>query len=180
MKRYKPLSLEALRHLDPNTLATDLGFNDLPVDIFGIIRSLGVGVYYIPDTQNFEAVWRQIQVRDSVSEIFISPKEPRFCQRFSAAHELGHLILHTHHLEGDGVLRRESKSDPYRFEEREADFFAAQVLMPRHRVGAHLEAGMSPRELASIYDVSSTAMSIRIREIIGIRRQMMDQNQFIR
>ena len=50
--------------------------------------------------------------------------------RFTAAHEIGHLILHPHHVMHrdrplDGGFRQ---SDPY---EREADYFAACFLMPK-------------------------------------------------
>ena len=63
-------------------------------------------------------------------------------RRFTVAHELGHYFLEGHykHIFADGNSRHESASgyssdDPF---EREADAFAAALLMPRRTVQASL------------------------------------------
>lgn len=55
--------------------------------------------------------------------------------RFNLAHELGHLVLHMH-SGGDGQLS-ESASE-HRQQEREADAFASNLLMPAEDIRDHL------------------------------------------
>lgn len=177
MNASPPDTLTVLRRTNPNRLAYELGFKSAPIDVFGLIRALGIGLFYIPDEPQFESISGQIQVQDSIPQIFISPHEALVRQRFSAAHELGHLILHTDELLHNGVLHRELRNDGYDQYEREADFFAAQLLMPSHLVGGYLESGLSVPALAKIFKVSSMAMSIRVREILGTHRQLTSQQR---
>lgn len=67
-------------------------------------------------------------------KVFISTRYPRVVQNFTAAHELGHAVLHPH----IDVKHRELPKDgpgyePAR-EEREADWFATEFLMPEKQV----------------------------------------------
>lgn len=76
-------------------------------------------------------IWR----RDR-STILISSRYSFEIQRFTAAHEIGHYILHP--FVGDRTLHREMATDGTRTTrselEREADYFAACLLMPRRAV----------------------------------------------
>lgn len=70
------------------------------------------------------------------STILVSGRFPYEVQRFTAAHEIGHFILHPNI--GDRTLHREmavGSVSHYRSHiEREADYFAACLLMPRNAV----------------------------------------------
>jgi Zn-dependent peptidase ImmA (M78 family)/DNA-binding XRE family transcriptional regulator len=90
--------------------------------------------------------------------------EPR--QRFTVAHELGHLLLGHHadfHLDlSSSVMAGEPPGYDWRHE-RAANSFAANLLMPaglvrRDRVEGH----MTPSKLAARYRVSEEAMGIRL------------------
>jgi Zn-dependent peptidase ImmA (M78 family) len=94
-------------------------------------------------------------------------------QRFTAAHELGHYIFHRDLL-GDGVgdnraYRTDGTNRPNAnirpIHERQANSFAANVLMPRHRL---IDVGNeSTAALAARFGVSVQAMAIRLgRQIL--------------
>jgi len=76
--------------------------------------------------------------------------------RFTAAHELGHLVLHHDSVPGD------------REQEREADAFAAEFLTPSAEIYPLLPARMDLNALAKIsaqWGVSVTSLIIRCREV---------------
>jgi Zn-dependent peptidase ImmA (M78 family) len=99
-------------------------------------------------------------------------------QRFTIAHELGHFLLHkgqTIHLdEGRGAftvnLRNTESSRGEDNDEREANLFAAELLMParfleRDLRGKNLdllEDGMTLKRLAKKYRVSEQALTFRL------------------
>jgi hypothetical protein len=95
-----------------------------------------------------------------------------FC-RFTVAHELGHYFLggHWEHLFAEGEGRHDSESgfasdDPY---EREADAFAAALLMPRELFKAactKVQSGLAAVEgLAEKCGTSLTATAIRYADL---------------
>jgi Zn-dependent peptidase ImmA (M78 family) len=96
-------------------------------------------------------------------------------QRFSIAHELGHLELHEgrpiivdHLVRGRVNMRDERSSLATSREEIEANGFAAALLMPADWISADLDdslgepAGKKIEALARKYDVSKEAMEWRL------------------
>jgi hypothetical protein len=76
-------------------------------------------------------------VENGVSRIGYSPYESEVRQRFTIAHELGHFILHMKEKENglfvDNVkvmYRKQAPSRAQLLKEREANEFAANILMP--------------------------------------------------
>lgn len=69
-----------------------------------------------------------------LAKVYISTRQSRVVQNFTAAHELGHALLHPH----VDVKHRELPMDGPRggssWEEREADWFASEFLMPEKQV----------------------------------------------
>jgi len=93
-------------------------------------------------------------------------------QRFTLAHELGHYMLHRH-LVGDGLdddmAYRSTEVGKYHNtligpkEEREANKFAANLLMPRDAINRErIRLHDSVAEMAQLFGVSEHAMSIRM------------------
>lgn len=89
-------------------------------------------------------------------------------QRFTVAHEIGHHILHA-----DDVLHFDitEKPDALHFradkiqspQETEANFFAAELLMPAELIKKCVESGIVyVSELAKYFKVSEEAMSYRL------------------
>lgn len=98
-------------------------------------------------------------VRDSTPYVFLNTSRSGERQRFDAAHELGHLVLHG-----------EQDMEPSTSKEREAEAnrFAATFLMPRTAVltqsmrNASLERILAAR---SFWKVSAMAMTHRLHEL---------------
>ncbi|WP_020144463.1 XRE family transcriptional regulator [Terracoccus sp. 273MFTsu3.1] len=98
-------------------------------------------------------------IQDGVPYVFLNTSKSGERQRFDAAHELGHLVLHGH-LE---MVPATSKS-----REAEANAFAANFLMPRSAVlaqsmnGAGIDRILAAR---SYWRTSAMAMTHRLREL---------------
>jgi Zn-dependent peptidase ImmA (M78 family) len=97
-------------------------------------------------------------------------------QRFTIAHELCHLEFHDDsELRVDGevvVVGHRNSDEPLSPREREANLFAAELLMPDHLIKRDLNvANAMPleaaiRNLACRYAVSVQAMGVRLRDYV--------------
>lgn len=102
----------------------------------------------------------------------INATDPDTRQRFTLAHEIGHYMLHRH-LVGDGLdddrAYRSTEVGKYHNtligpkEEREANKFAANLLMPREAINREkAKDGATVSQMAMLFGVSEHAMSIRM------------------
>lgn len=84
-------------------------------------------------------------------------------RRFTIAHEIGHFVLHPERVAPE---RGGSVNAAGRAQEREADQFAAELLMPealvRDAVGRQ---GVDLQRLADRFEVSQQAMRTRLRSL---------------
>lgn len=97
--------------------------------------------------------------RDAVPYVFLNTSKTGERQRFDAAHELGHLVLHSE-LEMDPSTSKER--------ETEANAFASSFLMPRTAVESQeMRAASVDRILVarSYWRVSAMAMTHRLHEL---------------
>jgi Zn-dependent peptidase ImmA (M78 family) len=84
-------------------------------------------------------------------------------------HEIGHFMLHPQRA---AAQRGGPTTIGTRALERQADAFAAELLMPAHLVRqAALEEGADARRLADRFEVSVAAMSTRLRRLGLAERQ---------
>jgi hypothetical protein len=82
-------------------------------------------------------------------------------RRFPIAHAIGHFVLHPHRL---APQRGGGGNAAWQAQEREADQFAAELLMPESLVReAVLLRGPDADRLADRFDVSRKAMQTRLR-----------------
>ena len=108
---------------------------EVPIDVDEAVKRLGGQVTYVDSLQ--EGMEAMVKRTGERFEIVLDKNKPKLRQRFSIAHELGHLFLHMGYLVDSD---RWQKSDDYkdavffRFgyseEEEEAHEFAAAFLMP--------------------------------------------------
>lgn len=119
-----------------HSLHRDLGIRDLierqngaRVDVFGAIGKLGATLMFQPLDKLLGAY-----VPAEEPGILITTRRPLPVQRFTGAHELGHLVMrHEPSLDDEKILRRApfstaaSRADQ---QEREADAFASMFLTP--------------------------------------------------
>lgn len=149
--------------------------NQIPVPVERIAASLGAAVRYQP----FEAddisglLLRQDGQRPIIG---VNSVNASVRQRFTIAHEIGHLLLH----EGKGLIldrlvrvnfRDAVSSTATDRQEREANAFAAALLMPDEQIiqqlqhltsGTHKSDTKIVQSLAKAFDVSRQAMEFRL------------------
>lgn len=133
-----------------------------PVDVVSLARRMGVEVRFVRD-----APWSgHLQVKDGRALIEVRELEQSpFRQRFTVAHELGHLLLHP---------LREAFRDNDAFaggpRETQANAFAAGLLMPLWMLDP---IAMSSRatlsSLTRTFEVSEAAMRIRLGQLAGLK-----------
>lgn len=84
--------------------------------------------------------------------------------RFTLAHELGHLFLHTSERLGFARHHPSSRGNHSFFEDSEwqADRFAAELLTPAHELRA---SGLSALQIVVAYGVSKSSANIRIHSL---------------
>ena len=114
--------------------------------------------------------------------IAVEKQQSKARQRFTIAHELGHLLLH----DGEEIrvdtnfrvnLRSPESSTAEDIEEIEANAFAASLLMPDHFLRSDLQNfvldiddARQVQELARRYEVSAQAMTIRLLNLLSLGR----------
>ena len=104
--------------------------------------------------------------------IFYDDTKPPSRQRFSIAHEIGHIILHN--PTGATVLNREMSpnDDPLEFE---ANIFASRLLAPLCVL--HLLNVRAPEEISELCNISLIAARIRYERLRVIRKRDRDRRE---
>jgi Zn-dependent peptidase ImmA (M78 family) len=95
--------------------------------------------------------------------IYVNRDEPEVRQRFTAAHEIAHFVLHRHLIGealADDEFYRSKLSSPL---EAEANSMAADILMPWNLINEITQSGVKDlAALAERLEVSETALAIRL------------------
>jgi predicted transcriptional regulator len=100
----------------------------------------------------------------ATSEIWVRRDESETRRRFTIAHEVGHHFLHS---DGATVLCRpvdvDQADETARAKEREANRFAAELLMPEPLIRERVKVdGLDVTALAGTFNVSPIAMAFRL------------------
>lgn len=154
------------------------GISKPPVPVEKIATALGASLSYEP-FEDKDAISGMLFRDGNRTVIGINSAHGRTRQRFSVAHELGHLLLHEGKLFVDRVarinLRDETSSKATDKEEIEANSFAAAILMPEEFVvrevakrferSSTIKPDILISELARLFDVSKEAMDYRLRNL---------------
>jgi Zn-dependent peptidase ImmA (M78 family) len=101
--------------------------------------------------------------------IVVNREEFPLRQTFTIAHEMGHKVLHEEWARSSEyqVLLRNPKDRNRDFREREADAFAANLLMPRFMMDGYYET-LSISDLSRLFAVSVPAIQARLSFLYGI------------
>ena len=150
-----------------------------PVNVVQIIRDLGIRFRSQPMRDGKSGY---IEHEDGQFTITVNSSEGSQRQRFTAAHELAHYLLHRDLLVERGGLARHDDSlfgefasnnpaQPFRpSHEVEANKLAAQIIMPKEAVSENYVPDFDNVEVVSeLFGVSEAAMAIRLRTL-GLRR----------
>ncbi len=138
-----------------------------PVDVVEIANQLEIEIY---ETELKNEISGAIRYNENSKkfEIMINENNSLRRKRFTIAHELGHYFLHKQFLK-DGsmhidVLYRNSEN---KLDEQKIDYFAGALLMNRILLEKFSQETDSVTELAEIFDVSESAMIVRL-SILGL------------
>lgn len=156
-----------------STLLEELGVESLPVPVEEIAISLGADLQY----EAYEGeVSGMLYRHDAGAVIGVNSRHPATRQRFTVAHEIGHLVLHKGRpIFIDRFVRVNWRNGQSDLEEIQANAFAAELLMPRKFVDLEIERVLSRRanvtaqqlstELAKTFQVSTEAMQYRLSNL---------------
>lgn len=143
--------------------------NAIPVDVELICTKYGFVIF--PQDLPDEVWGMTVKLANGKVVIVVSTNQSYVRRRFTIAHELGHIILN-HRTNGLSLLElfnpsRTSSKIFQRFD-READIFAAELLMPVNafRVEA-VRCNYDVDILSDIFLVSKEAVRIKLSEIFG-------------
>lgn len=141
-----------------------------PIDVELLAEELGLDVSYehLPDDAS-----GFLYVDDDFGMIGVHSLHSDARQRFTIAHEIGHFLLHdfdTVHVDKRFIMRDAKSSTAEDDREIEANWFAAELLMPNQWIredveelgGIDLENDEEIEELADKYEVSNAAMQYRL------------------
>lgn len=148
-----------------------------PVDVEAVARLLGVRVVYEELDDDMSGLLLITQKRPTIA-VNAAHHENR--QRFTIAHELGHLLLHAT-TDDDlfvdkKVFNRNTKASQgvYR-QEIEANRFAAELLMPKKMIESIVLSDDDDIDLSDDLIVSQLARSFRVSEqALAIRLASLD------
>lgn len=148
------------RPITPNDLLREFGIIGPPIDIEEIISLLEVDLVRVHAPGWYGAVAADESTGQAT--IWVKAGDAPVRQRFTMAHEVGHLLLHP-----SGVAYRDN-SFRGGWKEREANQFAADLLMPPWMLGPlTLHYGGDESALAGIFDVSQEAMGYQVQKVLG-------------
>jgi len=155
-------------------ILSEHGITKAPVAVEDIVKKYGAEVQYRPFK---ESVSGFSYSEDGKKIIGINVTESSMRQRFTLAHELGHLKLGSgglHYDQGSPINFRDKVSATgIRKKEVDANFFAAELLMPKDMLIADLQAIQEKtqdsetvaEQLAEKYNVSFFAMNVRLASL---------------
>ena len=163
-----PSWLEARRRCDtPLNLLREK--DHAPIDIFGLCRDLGVEVELLsglPTGFAGRVLWDETR---PWARITLRADDDYTRQRFTMAHELGHLMLHPSGpggYEDWADLPTDAKA---RRQEHDANDFATELLMPLWLVEPAMQRyGSDTVQLARRFNVSPLVASFRLRRVAGV------------
>ncbi len=156
-------------------LRQHLQLGDGYVDVFDVLRRVGIEVYRLP--VDGDAVEGTLVIRDGVVFIFVNSASALTRQRLTAAHELGHFELGERHDGTEIVEDYRAVTDDQ--EEWEAFRFARHFLMDeagvRRLVGDIDDEEHRVAAVANAFVVSPSVAAIHLAEIHVIKRATKDR-----
>lgn len=139
------------------------GLDRVPVDVVGALSLLGLQVVY---EQMADEMSGYLENRGGYWVVGVNALHAGVRQRFTIAHEIAHYVLHRKQqgtFRDVIFMRRSSNANGM---EREADAFAAQLLMPEGQLVQDIRSGMvNVMTLAARYNVSALAMKYRLQNL---------------
>lgn len=144
------------------TVFKDESAFNLPIDIPKIAKTLDLSL----KEGNFVSE-EVLGAYDKASKtIYVSKSDTYERKVFTIAHEMGHFVLHST-KEKETFFRKDLilADKEEREEEKEANCFAANILMPKGTLIRYLELTKNIERLADLFGVSQSALLLRIKTL---------------
>lgn len=159
------LSSPRWTHAEKKAEELTSGISAPPIPVYEIAESNGINVLFANFGANAEKVSGLCDFQNA--RIYVNQDDSPERQSFTMAHELGHWILHRDfYLKNPDqypILPRFSSPDRNNPMEKEANKFAACLLVPEKLLKPVMGAPVSA--LAGIFGVSRTMMEFRLRNV---------------
>lgn len=145
----------------PEALALQAGAllpTKLPVELEEIIRVMAIEVtpFDLPDS--ISGIYNEIGGQPYIA---VNSRHSAARRRFTVAHELYHFLTKHH----EDIALAAATAAGMEEIEKNANRFAALLLMPEDAVRAIRAKGICLRHMAEVFDVSEQAMQIRLRDL---------------
>ncbi len=129
------------------------GITELPVKVGRLCQQMGISLRYYSPVDDNDGISTII---DGQATLLVSDRSHPMRQRFTAAHELGHILLG--HVGKYQLVNREPSSSDNPIEQ-EANVFASRLLAPACVLWA-LDA-RTPEQIAALCQISYQAAAFR-------------------
>lgn len=147
-----------------------------PLPVVKLANDLGIEVYETDELEDSQS--GSIVKTGDKYIIQVNSKHPPTRKRFTIAHEIGHFIQHKEELENEHidegkrpiVLANRSKIPQGKNVkmEKEADAFAADLLMPVAEFKRVWDKSTSIEEVAEYFNVSQSAAAVRAGTLLKL------------
>jgi Zn-dependent peptidase ImmA (M78 family) len=140
--------------------------SEVPTNLVEIFESLGLEYIELNDPEDIDGAILEIEGKPKIA--VLNRSKPIQRQRFTLAHELGHIFLeHKKRDIYDADASRENLEEFQDVERKppkevEADVFASELLIPYEQLKKHQEEINRIDKLAGIFQVSKQAMTLAV------------------
>jgi Zn-dependent peptidase ImmA (M78 family) len=137
--------------------------HEAPIDLNKVAASLGFIIEPFPFPDKLKG---RVLIKDEVKVIGVNENHPKTLQRYTIAHELGHYLNGHEHIDKTFISDESRYFDSYFHQEKEADAFASELLMPKFLLEKDLsKLGLDIDKLKEKYQVSEQALWIRLTSL---------------
>lgn len=157
-------------------------YKNIPINVYSLARDLKLEIKELSEEEISNALKNlpkphngYLSYKDSAYTIYINESHTMQRKRFTIAHEIAHFIKHKEILVTKVIINDEEINNleyliarsGFGFLEREANEFAAELLMPKNTVMVKCIRKEFPnlRSIANHFQVSEQAMKIRIHQL---------------
>lgn len=136
----------------------------LPVDLIKIADNNNIDVYYKSLPKHISGAIKYDNTEDKF-KILLNESEPKNRTRFTLAHELAHYFLTQKELKESGEIWIDTMYRQSNNREQDIDYLAGALLMDKEILERAYKSIKSISVLSKMFEVSESAMTIRLMKI---------------
>ena len=147
---------------NPRCRAVRGGLQQILGITYGVEELFSSEAYFIPETEEL------ILSEDT----YIGLLEDNGRDRFTVAHEIGHVVLHRPYYRTirrdrrQAILLCRSQIKPFQHPERQSDVFASEFLIPTQHAQKMLFEGATEKDFMHIFHVSFEAAHVKMERVL--------------